>query len=311
MERVRIPNPATYFPLSLADISIVAPIASRILLGATLPGRIVSTAAIGAYAGSALIDWIKRGDARKIDFLETFGADVGHLERTPRGARYRDAVEQVERLNELYRPVDAPRRELAVEVDRHLTDYIAGITGQRVETSTEIRSFMIASLLFPFALGAADPLSGDVAIFKSTGIFEPHVIAHEFCHRKGYLKELEAQALAYLALSSSGDPRLEQAAIAERLDRQLWVVARRDPERYEELVESSDLRPELRETFSIRRAVARPYERALGSMVRDLYDARMRLTGQNGLSDYDEGFTDFLYTIERRARGGAPGPARA
>jgi hypothetical protein len=27
----------------------------------------------------------------------------------------------------------------------------------------------------------------------------------------------------------------------------------------------------------------------------------MRLTGQNGLSDYDVGFTDFLYTFETSA----------
>jgi hypothetical protein len=32
--------------------------------------------------------------------------------------------------------------------------------------------------------------------------------------------------------------------------------------------------------------------------MRRLYDERMRLTGQNGLSDYDVGFTNFLYTFE-------------
>jgi hypothetical protein len=32
--------------------------------------------------------------------------------------------------------------------------------------------------------------------------------------------------------------------------------------------------------------------------MRRLYDERMRLTGQNGLSDYDVGFTSFLYTFE-------------
>jgi hypothetical protein len=35
--------------------------------------------------------------------------------------------------------------------------------------------------------------------------------------------------------------------------------------------------------------------------MRRIYDARMRLTGQNGLSDYDRGFTDFLYTFETSA----------
>jgi hypothetical protein len=32
-----------------------------------------------------------------------------------------------------------------------------------------------------------------------------------------------------------------------------------------------------------------------------LYDERLKLTGQNGLSDYDEGFTNFLWTFERSA----------
>jgi hypothetical protein len=32
--------------------------------------------------------------------------------------------------------------------------------------------------------------------------------------------------------------------------------------------------------------------------MRHVYDARMRLTGQNGISDYDLGFTNFLYTFE-------------
>ncbi len=36
--------------------------------------------------------------------------------------------------------------------------------------------------------------------------------------------------------------------------------------------------------------------------MRGLYDARLRLTGQNGLSDYDLGFTSFLYTFERSTR---------
>jgi hypothetical protein len=32
--------------------------------------------------------------------------------------------------------------------------------------------------------------------------------------------------------------------------------------------------------------------------MRRVYEARMRATGQNGLSDYDLGFTNFLYTFE-------------
>ncbi len=33
--------------------------------------------------------------------------------------------------------------------------------------------------------------------------------------------------------------------------------------------------------------------------MRRLYDQRMRLTGQNGISDYDVGFTSFLHMFEQ------------
>ena len=75
----------------------------------------------------------------------------------------------------------------------------------------------LARLVFPFAMGVCDVISGDVAIFRDTGIFDAHILAHEFTHRKGYWKELHAQVLSYLALVHSGDPLLVQAGLAERL----------------------------------------------------------------------------------------------
>jgi len=41
--------------------------------------------------------------------------------------------------------------------------------------------------------------------------------------------------------------------------------------------------------------------RRLEAGMRSLVDKRMRLTGQNGVSDYDLGFTNFLYTFETSA----------
>lgn len=332
MERIRIPNAASYFPISLADLFLVAPLASRILLRATLPGRFVSAFALGAYAGSAALDWASRLGVRKIDFLAHFGADVRTHASTPSAVRERDTERLAAALKAGHVPMEVPRDELARRVNRRLTEYIAGITGQRVETSARVRDFMLAQLAFPFALGACDPVTGDVALFQRMGIFEPHVLAHEFTHRKGYWKELEAQVLAYLALADSGDPVLVQSARAERLYRQLWVLARRgadgegeeigepgsareaprrgpaapaaDPtapglgERYVERVRALELGPELEPAFLARAPAPSAYDRAVGRAIRELYDLRMRLTGQNGLTDYDEGFTDFLYTAE-------------
>jgi hypothetical protein len=299
MERIRIPNEATYTPLSLLDVALAAPLASRLLLRATLPGRALQAAALGVYLGSAMQDWLGRRGVRKIDFLVEFGADVKHLEVMPLAARREEVRLLVEAANDGYTSEKIPRDELAVEVDRHLTEYIAGITGQRVETSTEIRNFTVASLLFPFALGACDFLSGDVAIFRDTGIFEPHVIAHEFTHRKGYWKELEAQAIAYLVLSSSGNSVLEQSARCERIHRQLRALSVDDPESFPGLVEDARLRPELKASFIGLQGPSGPIAERVAAVMKTLYDERMRLTGQNGVRDYDVGFTNFLYTFER------------
>lgn len=298
MDRIRIPNDATYLPLPLLDVALVAPIVSRVLLRATLPGRAIQAAALGIYAGSALQDWRKRRGVRKIDFMKEFGADLHHLEEMPVEAREAEARALAAELNEIWTPVLIPREELAVEVDRRLVEFIASITGQRVETSTEVRSFTVASLLFPFALGACDFLSGDIAIFRDTGIFEPHVIAHEFVHRKGYWRELEAQALAYFALVRSGEPVLVQSARAERLNRQLRALTVEDPAEYPRRVAALGLRPEIEADFLALAPPPGPISEKVSAVMKRIYDERMRITGQNGIRDYDVGFTNFLYTYE-------------
>lgn len=299
MDEVRIPNDATYSPVALTDVMVAAPLVSRLLLGATLPGRIVQGVALSAYAVSALQDWLERLGVRRVDFLPEFGADVQHLEPLPEALREVEVQRLAERLNDAYTPERIPRSELAPVVDRALTDYIAGITGQRVNTSTEVRSFTLAQVVFPFALGACDVLSGDVAIFQDTGVLEPHVLTHEFAHRKGYYRELDAQALAYLAGVSSGEPALVQSALAERLHRNLRVMSGEDEDRFRFLVVDSGVRRELREQYLALRPELGPLARGVSSAMRALYEQRMKITGQNGLSDYDRGFVDFLYTFER------------
>jgi len=299
MDEVRIPNDATYAPVSLTDLMAAAPVASRLLLGATLPGRVVSAAALGLYAGSVLKDWASRRDMRWIDFEVEFGADVFRLEAMPEEGRREEVRALAARLDAEFTAERKPRRELAREVNGHLTDAIARITGQRVVTSSAVRDFGLAELLFPFAMGVCDVLSGDVAIFKDTGIFEPHVIGHEFVHRKGYWKELHAQVLSYLALRWSGDPLLVQAARAERLHRQLKVLAGEDRDTYHDLVERLGVREEIRKELHALRPDPSSYESVLSGAMRAMYDARLKLTGQNGISDYDVGFTDFLWSFAR------------
>jgi hypothetical protein len=312
MDDVNIPNRATYSPVSLMELAMLAPLASRILLNATLPGRVLQAAALGAYAGSAARDWIERQGVRRIDFRREFGGDVKHVAAMDRPAREHEVHVLADRLNEGYTATRTPRQALAVAVNEHLTDYIASITGQRVETSDEIRNWSVVQYILPFALGACDILSGDVAILKDTGIFEPHVITHEFVHRKGYWKELDAQALSYLALTSSGDPELLQSALSERLLRQFVVLSDADGQRYHDEIEKTTLRAELRAQFHGMRPALGSVEGSIEKGLKKLYDERMKITGQNGLSDYDEGFTNFLYTFETStvARRTPPAPGR-
>lgn len=297
MDRIRIPNDATYTPVSLTDLVMVAPLASRILLGATLPGRVVQAAALGMYAGSVVKDWSARQGVRRVDFLEHFGADVHRLDQQPHALRRKEIAELGAALNRDYVDERPDKRELARRVNRVLTDYLAGLTGQHVETSDEVRDLSLAALIFPFAQGTCDVLSGDVAIFRDTGIFHAHIVAHEFVHRKGYWKELHAQALAFLALRNSGDPFLVQAARAERLHRQLRVLSGEDPAAFRDAVDEARLDPPLAEEFRRLRPDPGLYRSVVGEGMKQLYDLRLRLTGQNGLSDYDEGFTNFLHTF--------------
>ncbi len=308
-DEVRVSNRATYWPISPVDVVVCAPLVARVLFGATPVGRAVQAVALGAYLGSALRDWRDRRGIRKIVFQREFGADLHHLALMPREAREAEVRALIDRLNDEFTPRRIPRRELAIEVERRLTGYIAGITGQRVRTSAEVRSFALVGLAFPFALGACDMLTGDVTIFRDTGLLEPHIIAHEFSHRKGYWKELEAQALAYLALAASGEPVLVQSALFERLHRNLRVLAGHAVEVFGRRVAEGRLRAELRAPLLALRPSAGWVGRRLEAGMRGLYDGRMRLTGQNGVSDYDLGFTNFLYTFETSATARQTPPA--
>jgi len=297
-DEIRISNRATYWPVAPIDVVVGAPLVARLLLGVTPIGRLVQGAVLGVYLGCALRDWADRRGIRKIVFRREFGADRHQLVSMPREVREAEVRTLGERLSDEFTSERIPRPALAVEIERQLTRYVAGITGQRVRSSAQVRSFTLVGLAFPSALGACDMLSGDVAIFRDTGLLEPHIIAHEFSHRKGYWKELDAQVLAYLALVSSGEPVLRQSARFERLHRNLRVLAGNDPAAFERLVMRAGLRPELRQPLVALRPPLKGVARQLDGGMRQVYDLRMRMTGQTGISDYDLGFTNFLYTFE-------------
>ena len=297
MERIEIPNQATYSPIALSDLLLVAPLAARLMFRSTVPGMVIQAATFGAYAGSALRDWAARRDMRRIDFMEEFGADVQSLLSTPEAVRETEVRTLVERLNDQYVTPEMSLDEVAPEANRHLTRFMASVTGQVVETSSEIRRFSVAGLLMPMAYGACDIISGDIAIFKELGLLQAHVVTHEMVHRKGYWKEIHAQVLSYFALMSSEEPEFVQSALAERLHRQLQVLSNDDGEAFHARVDELGLRDELAEEFHKFQPKLPAPQAGLAKGMRTLYDERMKITGQNGLSDYWTGFTDFLYTF--------------
>jgi hypothetical protein len=87
-----------------------------------------------------------------------------------------------------------------------------------------------------------------------------------------------------------------QAARSERLHRNLKVLADGEMEDYHRLVDESRLREELAKDFHAIRPEPSAYERAVWTVMKPVMEERMKMTGQNGLSDYDAGFTDFLHT---------------
>jgi hypothetical protein len=87
-----------------------------------------------------------------------------------------------------------------------------------------------------------------------------------------------------------------QAALAERMNRNLRVLADGGLDHYHRLVDESRLRKELAKDFHAIRPEPTAYERAVWTVMKPMMEERLRMTGQNGLSDYDTGFTYFLHS---------------
>ena len=112
--------------LGEADSETLGP---PMVVGEAVDVVVLSAAALGMYAGSAVKDWVIRRDMRWVDFQREYGADVRTLEEMPETAR-RDEIERIAaRLDEIYTPERIPRADLAVAVNGHLTEYIASVTG--------------------------------------------------------------------------------------------------------------------------------------------------------------------------------------
>jgi len=77
------------------------------------------------------------------------------------------------------------------------------------------------------------------------------------------------------------------------------VLSGERAETYHDLVEELPVREEIRAELHRLRPDPSSYESAMSGVMRTVYDARLKLTGQNGISDYDVGFTNFLWSFAR------------
>jgi hypothetical protein len=93
-----------------------------------------------------------------------------------------------------------------------------------------------------------------------------------------------------------------QSALAERLHRQLKAIAGEDHQAYHDLVDGLEVCAEISEELHALRPDPGVYESSVSLVMKKIYDERLKLTGQNGLSDYDVGFTNFLWTFSKSAR---------
>ena len=298
-DEIWIANRATYWPVAPIDLVVGAPLVVRALLGVTPLGRVVQGAVLGAYLANAVRDWHNRRGIRKIDFRREFGADLHHLVPMPREVREAEVRILAERLNDEFIPQRRPRRELAVEVDRHLTRYIASITGQRVRHERRGARLRPLEARVPVrarglrrAVGRRRDLQGHrpprAARRSRTSSATARATGRSCTRRCSPISRWSPPGSP-----SCGRPRGSSASIATCA---CWRAS--ESGAFERLAATAALRPELGTVLGALRPPATAVGRTVEAGMRQVYDTRMRMTGQAGISDYDVGFTNFLYTFE-------------
>jgi hypothetical protein len=246
---------------------------------------------MGTYLMSASVDMF-RGGTCPIDFQKHFGVEPREAPVMPKEVRVNEARTLIEKLNDEFVEQRYSTKELGEMVDEVVTAYIAGLTGQRIETSNRLRDKGVATALLPFVEGLTEPYGGEIWLPNKRKVRRPHFAAHELCHRKGYRTELDVQILAYCALSGSDDPIFRQAAFAERLYRTLESLPEKDKV---PILEQNPVREELRDDICPEYKL-NPLQLAFSIPFTLFYLVKMKSSGQTGgYKDYGEGLVNFLH----------------
>ena len=306
-QQITIPNLETRMPIRIGNM-IDASIASVFVGYATnsptviLWSELAFFGSLGLGLGFRLLDKavIKARNIKKIDFKEVYGVDINNLQQMSLEDRVEEFRELTNILNDTYVPQEEGLKKLAPDVLNILAEYIGRHTGQKVVYSSRIRIPMIIGKLFPHKNPARVYSTDEILFYNDLGIFNPFCLAHEFTHRYGYRNEIQAQVLAYFSLMESGNPQYTQSARATRLESHLYGICERDDKLFEQ--EFATLRPELRDEMI---AIASPQLNFIERLVEPFSEITSKLKNKvrkTNISDYTEGFTNFLYTAGERVK---------
>ncbi len=240
-------------------------------------------------------------------FLVTFG--LGHARR-PLHELLAVPIAPAERgeLHELARDLAGRSAELRARLAEDADGVVLRPNGaaQRAEEAFERACREHAALAGPGAKVVAPRLSPLLVAARVSGIFSPftreaHVVAdlpplmfgatalHELAHARGFAREDEANALAYLVGVESGDPYLEYSARALALVHSLRMLALTQPEEYTALVAELDpaLLRDLAQQRSFWSRERSLLARGFGSLATATNDVYLRSMGaHDGVESY-------------------------
>ncbi|MCM2325162.1 MAG: DUF3810 family protein [Candidatus Woesearchaeota archaeon] len=206
-----------------------------------------------------------------------------------------DVKKLIRAINEEYSETDLSLDELNDQVGDAIERYLFKRTGEKIGFSHKIKQGNQIFYDYLGIIGLTNIIDRDITLFKVNKHFSPFVSAHEFCHRIGYFRELDANAIAYQALIESGNPVLRQSARLMRLDYTLDLL----------LHDSKDSKIDTARRFGLKKELCPDMEfyddnrtglAKLGykSFI-SAYGLMMKLTKQNGIGGYSLGFINYLH----------------
>jgi hypothetical protein len=206
-----------------------------------------------------------------------------------------DARRLINAINEEYCETDCSLDELNNQVGEAIERYLFKRTGENIGFSHKIKQGSKIIYDYLGIIGITNIIDRDITLFKVNKHFSPFVSAHEFCHRIGYFRELDANVIAYQALIESGNPVLRQSARLMRLDYTLDLLMKDSEDTKSDIARKYGLREEFYQDLEFyddnRTGLAKIGYKTFISA----YGLMMKLTNQNGIAGYSLGFINYLH----------------